>query len=528
MAYSTQQIKLTHLIFGGSAFALLLVLTLGTVLVLWLNADIKTTLSPSDWATINFTITQAIVSATLSVLIAVPTARALFFRNFKGRQFILTIMGAPFILPTIVAILGIIAVWGRSGYISEFISNFSINPLNIYGFTGVVLAHVFFNIPLATRFIIQGWSAIPIEHFRLSAQLGINTSGITRHIEWPMLKSVIPGVFLLIFLLCISSFAVALALGGGPKATTIELAIYQSLRFDFNFAKAAQLGIIQFSICAILGLITIIVSKPVQFSHGLDRKVERWDRTHFRYLLFDIFILTLVCLFLFLPLFSIIIRGIIPIFSLPSTVWIAAFNSTTVAIVSSFISIGMALSMSGLIVRISQKFPITSQSMEIVSFLTLAASPFIIGTGLFILIFPYMSPFIIALPITALVNAAMALPFSLRMILPAMVNAEKNYGKLADSLGMTKFSRFRFAIWPRLRRPVGFSAGLAAALSMGDLGVITLFAPADVATLPLIMYRMMSSYQISAASGVALLLVSLSILLFWVFDRGGQLEHNVR
>ena len=100
-------------------------------------------------------------------------------------------------------------------------------------------------------------------------------------------------------------------------------------------SKAAQLGIIQFSICAILGLITIIVSKPVQFSHGLDRKAERWDRTHFRYLLFDIFILTLVCLFLFLPLFSIIIRGIIPIFSLPSTVWIAAFNSTTVAIVSS-------------------------------------------------------------------------------------------------------------------------------------------------------------------------------------------------
>ena len=528
MAYSTQPIKLIHLIFGSSAFALLLLLTLGTVLVLWLNADIKTTLSSSDWSIIRFTVSQAIVSATISVLIAIPTARALFFRNFKGRKFILTIMGAPFILPTIVAILGIIAVWGRSGYISEFISNFNINPLNIYGFTGVVLAHVFFNIPLATRFIVQGWAAIPIEHFRLSAQLGINTSGISQHIERPMLKSVIPGIFLIIFLLCISSFAVALALGGGPKATTIELAIYQSLRFDFNFAKAAQLGIIQFSLCAILGIMTVLFSKPVQFSSGLDIKIERWDRTHFRYLLFDIFILTFVCLFLFLPLLSIFIRGIIPIFSLPNTVWIAAFNSILVAIVSSVISIGMAISMSGLIVRVSHKFPITSQTIEIVSFLTLAASPFIIGTGLFILIFPYISPFTIALPITALVNAAMALPFALRMILPAMARAEKNYGKLADSLGMTKFSRFRIAIWPRLRRPVGFSAGLAAALSMGDLGVITLFAPADVATLPLIMYRLMSSYQISAASGVALLLVSLSILLFWVFDRGGQIEHNIR
>ena len=131
----------------------------------------------------------------------------------------------------------------------------------------------------------------------------------------------------------------ALALGGGPKATTIELAIYQSLRFDFNFAKAAQLGITQFSLCAILGIMTVLFSKPVQFSSGLDIKIERWDRTHFRYLLFDIFILTFVCLFLFLPLLSIFIRGIIPIFSLPNTVWIAAFNSVLVAIVSSIISI---------------------------------------------------------------------------------------------------------------------------------------------------------------------------------------------
>jgi thiamine transport system permease protein len=122
----------------------------------------------------------------------------------------------------------------------------------------------------------------------------------------------------------------------------------------------------------------------------------------------------------------------------------------------------------------------------------------------------------------------MSLPFSLRVILPAMTRAEDHYGRLADSLGMQTWDRFRFAIWPRLKRPVGFSAGLAAALSMGDLGVITLFAPPDVATLPLMMYRMMSSYQLGAAAGVALLLVTLSVALFWIFDQGGRLEHNVR
>ena len=528
MAHSTQPIRPIHFILGGSAVALLLLLTLGTVIALWWHAETSVALTPSDWSIIQFTIVQALASASISIIIAIPTARALSRRNFRGRQIILTIMGAPFILPSIVAILGILAVWGRSGYISDLIANFGVGPINIYGFGGVVLAHVFFNIPLATRIFLQGWSAIPIEHFRLSAQLGINTAGITRHLERPMLHAAVPGAFLLIFLLCVSSFTVALALGGGPKATTIELAIYQALRFDFNLAKASQLAMIQFALCVVLGGLTILLSKPIHFSQGLDRKVERWDAHEIQYRIFDVFILTIVCLFLFLPLYSVLIRGIIPLFTLPATVWVAALNSITVALLSAIISVAMALTMSALIIRLAHKYQTASQAMEIVSFLTLAASPFVIGTGLFVITFPFISPFTIALPVTALVNAAMSLPFSLRMILPAMIRAESHNGRLADSLGMQTWTRFYIAIWPRLRQPVGFSAGLAAALSMGDLGVITLFAPPDVATLPLIMYRMMSSYQLEAAAGVALLLVSLSLSLFWIFDKGGRLEHNLR
>ena len=52
--------------------------------------------------------------------------------------------------------------------------------------------------------------------------------------------------------------------------------------------------------------------------------------------------------------------------------------------------------------------------------MTLAASPFVIGTGLFILLYPLADPFALALPVTATVNAAMALPFVLRALLPAL------------------------------------------------------------------------------------------------------------
>ncbi len=160
--------------------------------------------------------------------------------------------------------------------------------------------------------------------------------------------------------------------------------------------------------------------------------------------------------------------------------------------------------------------------LEAAGLLSLAASPFVIGTGLFILLNPVADPFALALPVTAAVNAAMALPFVLRSLLPALTEARLVDGRLADSLGMRGRSRFALVVWPRLRRPAGFAAGLAAALSMGDLGVIALFAPPELATLPLLMQRLMAAYRLEAAAGVSLVLVALTYGLFWAFDRWGR------
>jgi len=114
--------------------------------------------------------------------------------------------------------------------------------------------------------------------------------------------------------------------------------------------------------------------------------------------------------------------------------------------------------------------------------------------------------------VTAIVNAALSLPFCVRILVPALSRVEENYGRLGSSLGITGWDKARLIYWPALRAPLGFASGLAAALSMGDLGVIALFAPVEGATLPLLMYRLMGSYQMEAAAGVALILVAISTL----------------
>jgi len=130
----------------------------------------------------------------------------------------------------------------------------------------------------------------------------------------------------------------------------------------------------------------------------------------------------------------------------------------------------------------------------------------------------------VALPITALVNALMSLPFALRALVPAVALVDRQFGQLADSLSLTGWARMRHLYLPRLRGPVGFAGGLAAALSMGDLGVVALFADPDLATLPLQMYRLMSAYRMQDAAGAGLLLLILSLALFWLFDRGGRIN----
>ena len=79
--------------------------------------------------------------------------------------------------------------------------------------------------------------------------------------------------------------------------------------------------------------------------------------------------------------------------------------------------------------------------------------------------------------------------------------------------------RFRLVDWPLLRRPVGLSAALVIALSMGDLGVIALFGTPQTATLPLLIYQQLGAYLIPQATVTAVLLLALCLLFFYLRER---------
>ncbi len=485
--------------------------------VAW-RADGAGALRAADWAAVRFTLVQATLSAGLSLALAVPLARALARRRFAGRGVLITVMGAPFILPTLVAVLALLAVFGRAGLVNDTLALVGAGPVDIYGLQGVVLAHVFYNLPLATRIVLQGWAAIPAERLRLAAALGFDARAMARHLERPMLREVAPGAFLLVFLICLTSFAVALALGGGPRATTVELAIYQAFRFDFDMGRAATLALIQLALCAGAGAVALRVALPSGLAGGLDRAAPLRDRRRWAALA-DGALIAAAAAFLLVPLGVLVVRGAPQLVALPPAVWDAALRSLGVALGATALTLGFALVLAHAVLALPGW---RGAALEWLGLAALAASPLVIGTGLFLLVRPVIDPRALALVVTMLVNAGLALPFALRLILPALRDVIATQGRLAASLGLHGAARLRLVTLPRLRRPLGFAAGLTAALSMGDLGVILLFADAERATLPMQLHRLMAAYRQDQAAGAALLLLGASLALFWLFDRWGR------
>ena len=472
-------------------------------------------LGPADWAAIRFTILQAAVSAIVSTLLAIPVARALARRRFAGRGLLVVLMGAPFLLPAVVAVLGLLAVFGRAGTLNTALQAAGLGPLSVYGLHGVVLAHVFLNLPLATRMILHGWLAIPAERLRLAQSLGFGPAETFRHLERPMLREVLPGVFLVILLICLTSFAVVLTLGGGPRATTIELAIYQAVRFDFDLARAAGLAGVQVLVSASVALAAWRLARPAGFGAGLDRVTALpapvgWRRGG------DVLALTLATLFLILPLGAVVLRGLPGLADLPPSVLPAAGRSVLVAALSALLASGAALTLA--LAAANRPRPL----VDVAATLPLATSGLVLGTGLFLIVQPFTAPMNVALPVTILVNTALTLPFLYRILLPEARALQAGYGRLADSLGLHGWQRLRWLVLPRLSRPLGFGLGIAAALSMGDLGVITLFAGEGQATLPLVIQRLTGAYRLEAAASASLILVALSFALFWACDAGGR------
>lgn len=485
---------------------------------------------------IRFSLYQALASTVLALLSAIPVALALSHKPvFPGRSLIVSLFSLSLVIPTIVAIYGIVAVFGRTGWLNEFLALGNIKPLAFYGLPGILIAHVFFNMPLAARILLNSLESIPADNWRLCRQLGMTPWAIFRHLEWHRMKHQLPALALLIFTLCFTSFAIVMTLGGGPRSTTIEVAIYQALRFDFDITLAVSLACVQLLIClSLMALSTVLrhdnsmgfdIYKAGQNSKSDtgqdDPRQGLWPGTTWNFIHGGILFIGIV--FVLLPLLALVLssfNGKTLSVLLDSTTLSALSNTIAVSLSAACLSVtlGLALLQSARYLRIRLARERMGQWLQLTGNIILVLPPLVLGTGLFLLLRPLADVFSIALILVIMINSLMALPFVLRILEAPMMNSASAQDRLLRSLGIQGWNRWRHIDWPQLRKPLALSLALSATLAAGDLSAIALFGSERVRTLPLLLYQRMGSYRLEEAAVTAGILLLTCLLLFAVIQ----------
>jgi thiamine transport system permease protein len=388
---------------------------------------------------------------------------------------------------------------------------------------------VFFNLPLATRLFLQALETVPTDQWRLSAQLGMGAGPSFRFIEWPVLKNAVPGVAGLVFMLCVTSFTIVLTLGGGPRATTLEVAIYQALRFDFDPARAVTLTALQIGLT--VGIIAILMRLGANMTGDANLPVSP-RRTVFASrpeTIANGTLIIIALLFVAGPLAAIVVSGLrADLWRLvnDTAVHKATLTSLTLALLAAMLCVGLSLAVTmgrrALEMRRARTVrpSLLERLLDTGAGFVLVIPPIVVGAGWFVLLRHSGHIFAAAAPMVVVVNAIMAMPFAIRVIRPANDAASARHERLCASLGISGLNRLRLIDWPSLRRPTLTALAFAMALSLGDLGVIALFGSDAVQTLPYLLLARMGSYRTADAAGIALLLGVVCLALMILVDRG--------
>ncbi len=503
----------------SSLFSLFSVSTTFDISILWEDTYIK--------HIIKFSLYQAFLSTFLSILFAILLSLALYRRNFWAKKYLLRLFSMTFVMPVLIAVFGIVAIYGNSGLINSF---FEKNIFNIYGLNGILLAHLFFNIPLASKIMYETLSMIDEQQHKISTQLGLSPLRKFLYLELPVIRQQIPHLASFIFMLCFTSFAIVLALGGA-KATTLEVAIYQAIKYDFDFNLAGILSILQISICVLLSFFVhrfskVIVNKSFYDKNNaifIDSKVLK---------VLDFIIIFLSILLIVPPLLSIVYEGFNSSFFDSLTkiyLYKALKNSLLIALCSSFLAMlfGLCIILASREFKIEESYK-KANILELLGTIILLVPSVVLSTGLFILINKYFDVFSYAFYLVVLINSFMALPFVVRSLSQAFFSVEQEYKNLCSSLGILGINKLRLVEFKALKKPLANAMALSFILSFGDLSAIALFGSSEFKTLPLLLYEQMGSYQMNEAAISALILLIVSIGIYSLIENIFSKDKNVK
>jgi thiamine transport system permease protein len=479
--------------------------------------------------TLFFSVEEALLSAGLSLLLAFPGAYFFGRFDFPGKNVMRSIMVLPFMFPSILVVLGMIVFYGNNGVFNQLILILSPHGgwrfTDLYGFWGIILAHIFYNFTFCLRILGENWQKINPGLIEASQTLGANSFKTWRKIIFPLLLPTVIYLFVIVFLYAFLSFTIVLVLGG-YLYKTFEVLIYIDYNQKLDFNRAAMIAVVQIVILAIImGFQGFLSRKGKNNSESL---VELPKLSFKRFpLVSSLFCgyLILAAFFLLGPFVTILSRSLneggISDGSFTFANYVLLFRDGfkfavgkdfgSVFGTSLLISITVAL----ITVAIAYWFARDRRKMgwknvDLWLQLPLGISFLTFAFGLLILVGRYLP----AIVLVIWAQVFLIFPLIYSMLKTSRAELGDSLLDVAATLGANRKVAFWSVEFPLMKKSIITALTYAMALSFGDLTAVLVLGRGDLITIPVAIYRLIGHYRFAQATALGSLFILAAFFIF--------------
>ena len=495
-----------------------------------------TSVLSSSWnlRSLDNSLEQGGISAALAVALGYPAGVFVGRYSFPGRTLLRSLLLIPFLLPSLVVVLGVLDLFGPSGVVSGVL------PFTAWfgsGIPAIIAANLFFNVPIVLLLTATGCETASVELEETVATLGGSPFQAYREV-WarPTWVGAAAGG-LLTFLFSALSFAPPLLLcGASSRCYTLEAQVY-ALDQTFLEPNAAALLALAMVLVLLLptGFYLVLVSRlranPGRRSVG-PRPVDWRAPSSWGLALEAGLVLAAEAALLAAVLY----RTVAPTGNYGAgAAWSALFSSTTtnhlgvsaVGAVGNTLFFAVVAALLALLLSVTSGYAIVRRpdravALGLLLFIPLLLSPVVLAFALSSFWRPWVGTGTNVWMLVIVSQAVLALPFALQSLEIPLAGLSSAARDTARTLGATSMGAFLDADLPRVRDGLVTVGLFAFAFGLGEFTATNFLVPPQLTTLPVALYALSEVRLFPVADAAAGLLLLLSLAVFVVITVGGR------
>lgn len=377
-----------------------------------------------------------------------------------------------------------------------------------YGFWGVVILHVLFN---------MGLVAVAIERliqFNFSGAIELATVEGAQRLR--LLSVVVRGLYselamlgLMIFIISFSSFSVPLVVGA-QSGMTIEVLIYQSFASRGDLTSAVFLSLIQL---AFIGVLALFVARESIANFTGKRNIKALASRSSLYVFSAI-----TALFLLINVKGFYL-GLSPFFKMATQD--PQFIENFIAQAAGTAMQCLLVALFTLFVFVGLIFIIQDEVIHKILIGYVAPSVVLIGVAFYLLVNTQAQSTEVVLLVIAISFVFSILPTLYRLRGASLYKSLQGQVQTARVMGATRLQIGLEILLPQMGRDIFFLSGLAAFWACGDFALSSIITGREL-TLGLVLKNILGGYRIELATVYAVVALSVGLLVFLICEVSGR------